>query len=71
MKKDYSDITLEEAITWTQTNCKYEDVRKKIKSRAVVSIMYSALLEAVRYIIVLEERIKELEVLVPTIKEDE
>lgn len=34
-EKDYSSITLEEAILWTIKNCSHNDVCKRLRSRAV------------------------------------
>lgn len=34
-EKDYSNISIEEAINWTLNNCQYNDVRKRLRSRAV------------------------------------
>ena len=34
-EKDYRSITIDEAMAWVDEYCFYEDVRKRLKSRAV------------------------------------
>lgn len=43
MSKDYSQITLKEAIDWAERNTKHDDVCKRIRSRAVCRWLLKAL----------------------------
>ena len=60
-EKDFSQTTLEESISWTEKNCRFADVRKRIKSRSVAWMLLKHLKEAIIYINQLEIKIKELE----------
>ena len=60
-EKDYRSITIDEAMAWVDEYCFYEDVRKRLKSRAVAWRIGTHLLIAINYVADLEKRITELE----------
>jgi uncharacterized small protein (DUF1192 family) len=60
-EKDYRSITIDEAMAWVDKNCFHEDVRKRLKSRAVAWRIGTHLLIAINYVADLEKRIAELE----------
>ena len=39
INKDFSKTTLDEAIDWTLKNCSMNDVRKRLRSRAVAWVL--------------------------------
>jgi hypothetical protein len=57
----YRSITIDEAMEWVDKNCFHEDVRKRLKSRAVAWRIGTHLLIAINYVADLEKRIVELE----------
>ena len=38
-EQDYSKITLQEAFTWVDAQCRFEHNRKRLRSRAVAYIL--------------------------------
>ena len=60
-EKDHRSITIDEAMAWVDKNCFHEDVRKRLKSRAVAWRIGTHLLIAINYVADLEKRIVELE----------
>jgi hypothetical protein len=60
-EKDYRSITIGEAMDWVAKNCVHDDVRKRLKSRAVAWRIGTHLLIAINYVADLEKRITELE----------
>ena len=60
-KEDYRSITIDEAMAWVDEYCFHEDVRKRLKSRAVAWRIDTHLLIAINYVADLEKRIVELE----------
>ena len=61
VSKNYSEMSLEDAIKVTHEKYKFKDVRTRIQSKAIAWILCQALKEAVAYIEHLENKIKELE----------
>ena len=59
--KDYSNITVEEALEWTRTHCSMNNVRTRMKSRAVAWVLLATIVEAVDYIEYLETKLMELQ----------
>lgn len=59
--KNYSNITIEEALEWTKDKCSHANVRKRMIGRASAFILANYLAEAVNHIHNLEAKIKELE----------
>jgi hypothetical protein len=60
-EKDYRSITINEATDWVDKNCVHDEVRKRLKSRAVAWRIGTHLLIAINYVADLEKRIVELE----------
>ncbi len=60
MSKDYTEMSVEEAVKTVLTQYKFDNTRKRIKSKAIAWILCNALREAVQYIENLENKIKEL-----------
>lgn len=58
--KDYRDITINEAMQWIDKQCQYEDVRKRLMSRAVAYKVGTYLLIAMNKIAELEAELREL-----------
>jgi hypothetical protein len=58
---DYSKITLPEALEWVETNCKFYDVIKRLRSRAVAYKLYVALQRALEENTELKNKIAVLE----------
>tara|TARA_R110000868_G_scaffold343736_1_gene604706 strand:- start:271 stop:477 length:207 start_codon:yes stop_codon:yes gene_type:complete len=56
--KDYREITIEESMQWIDHNCYLDDVRKRLKSRAVAYKVGTYLLMAMGHIEELEKEIK-------------
>jgi len=61
MTKDYTKMTVEEAIEVVLTKYKFDNTRQRIRSKAIAWILCKALGEAVAYIQKLESKIKSLE----------
>lgn len=56
--KDHRDITINEAMQWIDKQCHHEDVRKRLKSRAVAYKVGTYLLIAMSKIAELEAELK-------------
>lgn len=61
MSKDFTTMTVDQAIEVVVTKYKFKDVRTRIQSKAAAWILYTALTEAAGYIHQLEQRIAKLE----------
>ena len=62
MPKDHKNITILEALDWTEKNCMFDDVRKRMRSRAVAYRLYEALKKAVGRIQELEQELKDVKI---------
>lgn len=60
MEKDFRKMTLDQAVTWTMQTCKFDDVRKRIRSKAVAWILLKHITELAEYTKSLEAQIKVL-----------
>lgn len=61
MSKDYTKLTVEEAVEIVDTKYHFDNTRSRIQSKAIAYILRHTLADAVQYIISLETKIKELE----------
>lgn len=59
-ERDYSNITIDQAMEWIDKQCLYEHTRKRIKSRAVAYKVGTYLLMAMNHIEELEAELKKL-----------
>jgi len=60
VEADHRNITIHEAVAWTDKNCTLDDVRKRLRSRSVAFILLKHLRESVIYINTLENELTEL-----------
>lgn len=58
-EKDYRTMTFEQATIWVTDNCRFEDVRKRIRSRQVAWLLYTALQKLIEYCKKIENELKE------------
>lgn len=61
MSKDYTKMTVAEAVNIVDTKYHFDNTRSRIQSKAIAYILRHTLTDAAQYTISLETKIKELE----------
>lgn len=56
--KCFRNMTMQEAIAWTEKNCSFADVRNRLASRMVAYLFYEALKQGSTYVQSIEQELQ-------------